>query len=295
MLLHHYSLNSVIRAPLGDSSVTCVYGFLINKNQSTYEEFLSAIQDRCDTLGFQADPTTVTMDFELAPMKAVTSIFGPQVKIHGCFYHLTQSTWRKVQSLGLVTRYREEEDVKHFCGMRDGLAFLPLDDVLEGLAYLRDNTPEGLESLIDYFDSTYVSGGYRRIQPPPRPDGSVPPIRVRRMPPTYEPSIWNVHDITLAGGSRTNNICEGWNNAFMKLVGHAHPTIWRAIDSLRKDQALVATALLRDRRGDPPAKRRRRHTVTLQAKLHKLCSDRSQDIKTIPEVLRGVGHCVRWK
>ena len=36
----------VIRAPLGDSSVTCVYGFLINKNQSTYEEFLSAIQDR---------------------------------------------------------------------------------------------------------------------------------------------------------------------------------------------------------------------------------------------------------
>ena len=142
----------VIRAPLGDSSVTCVYGFLINKNQSTYEEFLSAIQDRCDTLGFQADPTTVTMDFELAPMKAVTSIFGPQVKIHGCFYHLTQSTWRKVQSLGLVTRYREEEDVKHFCGMLDGLAFLPLDDVLEGLAYLRDNTPEGLESLIDYFE-----------------------------------------------------------------------------------------------------------------------------------------------
>ena len=89
----------------------------------------------------------------------------------------------------------------------------------------------------------HVSGGYRRIQPPPRPDGSVPPIRVRRMPPTYEPSIWNVHDITLAGGSRTNNICEGWNNAFVKLVGHAHPTIWRAIDSLRKDQALVATAL----------------------------------------------------
>ena len=30
----------VIRALLGDSSVTCVYGFLINKNQSTYEEYL---------------------------------------------------------------------------------------------------------------------------------------------------------------------------------------------------------------------------------------------------------------
>ena len=34
-------------------------------------------------------------------------------------------------------------DVKHFCGLLDGLAFLPLGDVLEGLAYLRDNTPKG--------------------------------------------------------------------------------------------------------------------------------------------------------
>jgi len=41
----------------------------------------------------------------------------------------------------------------------------------------------------------------------------------------------------------------------MKLVDHAHPTIWRPIDSLRKGQALVATALLRDHRSNPPAKR----------------------------------------
>jgi hypothetical protein len=40
------------------------------------------------------------------------------------------------------------------------------------------------------------------------------------------------------------------------IVCRAHPTIWRAIDSLRKDQALVATALLRDRHGDPPVKHR---------------------------------------
>ncbi|KAK2164060.1 hypothetical protein LSH36_69g02015 [Paralvinella palmiformis] len=44
--------------------LTCVYEFLINKNQSPYEEFLSAIQHRCDTLRFQADPISVTMDFE---------------------------------------------------------------------------------------------------------------------------------------------------------------------------------------------------------------------------------------
>ena len=52
------------------------------------------------------------MDFEVIPTKAVTSIFGPHVKIHGCFYRLTQSSCRTVQSPGLVIRYREEEDVK---------------------------------------------------------------------------------------------------------------------------------------------------------------------------------------
>ena len=82
---------------------------------------------------------------------------------------------------------------------------------------------------------------------------SGPPIRVRRMLLTYEPSIWNVHDITVAEGSRINNICEQWNNAFKKLVDHAHSTIRRAIDSMRKDQALVTTPLSRDCRGDPPA------------------------------------------
>ena len=86
---------------------------------------------------------------------------------------------------------------------------------------------------------------------------------------SYEPLVWNVNDITLVGDSRTNNICE----AFMKLVGHVHPTIWRAIDSLRKDQDLVEDHSIW-------------HTVTLQAKLQKLCSDRNQDIKTILEGLR---------
>jgi len=114
-------------------------------------------------------------------INAVMSSFRPQVNVHGCFYHLTQATWRKIQTLG--------------------------------------------------------------------------------------PPIWNVNSITLEGVSRTNNICEGWNNAVAKLVGPAHPTIWRAIDRIQKDQAHVATALLRDLHGEPPAKRVRRHTHKLQSKV----------------------------
>ena len=192
----------VIHVPLGESAVTSVYAFLPNKHQETYEELFTAIQDRCSELGFNVDPTTVTIDFEQAVINAVQSTFRPHVNVHGCFCHLNQSTWRKIQSLGLVQRYREEEDVKFFCGMLDGLAFLQEDDVPEGMAYLRENIPDGLESLRQYFDGTYVSGTYRQIQPPQHPStGTVPPLRIRHKPPMYPPSIWNVHTITLQGGS----------------------------------------------------------------------------------------------
>jgi len=116
-------------------------------------------------------------------INAVMSFFGPQVNVHGCFYHLTEATWRKIQTLGLVQQYREEEDVKLFCGMLDELAFLPVGDVPGGMTYLREHTPEGLEPLLDYFGNTYVSRVFHRIQPPQLPDGSTPLLRMRRMPP----------------------------------------------------------------------------------------------------------------
>ena len=33
----------------------------------------------------------------------------------------------------------------------------------------------------------------------------------------------------------------------------------------------------------------------LQTKLHNLCTARRDGTKSIPDTLRGIGHCVRWK
>ena len=96
--------------------------------------------------------------------------------------------------------------------MIDGLAFLPTSDVSTGFDYLREHTPDGLEPLIDYFNSTYVSGTYRRIRQPAVQYGVILPMRMRRIPPLFPPELWNVHVTTMHDGSRTNNICESWNN-----------------------------------------------------------------------------------
>ncbi|KAK2153858.1 hypothetical protein LSH36_283g03018, partial [Paralvinella palmiformis] len=68
-------------------------------------------------------------DYELAIINAVSSTFEPHIKSHGCFFHLTQNTGRKIQSLGSVHPYRENDAVKHFCGMLNALAFLTMGGV----------------------------------------------------------------------------------------------------------------------------------------------------------------------
>ena len=173
---------------------------------------LQAVLDACDNIGVSADPTSVTTDFEIAAMNAVRNKFGSRVTVHGCFFHLCQSTYRKIQALGLTSAYNDTADlsIKQFCSMLDALAFLPEADVQTGMENIRQSVPCGQHSeklleLVAYFDATYVSGGVRRVQ---RPADNGLRVRLRRLAPLFPPATWNVFESTLNGSDRTNNLCE---------------------------------------------------------------------------------------
>jgi len=68
--------------------------------------------------------------------------------------------------------------------------------------YTNISLQDGLESLLAYFKSTFVSGSLRRSQPPSFPDGTITPLRMRRVPPLYPPTLWNVDEVTRNGESR---------------------------------------------------------------------------------------------
>ena len=59
---------------------------------------------------------------------------------------------------------------------------------------------------IDYFDSTYISGRLRQQNPA---QNQAVRLVLRRSPPMFPPAIWNVHDATVNGDARTNNMSEG--------------------------------------------------------------------------------------
>ncbi|KAL8577941.1 hypothetical protein ACOMHN_011937 [Nucella lapillus] len=163
----HFCQLYVIRAPVGDTCISCVYALLPNKTQETYEQMLQAILDRCDELQLMPDPSQVIVDYEKAVIQALHSKLGEHVEVKGCFFHLTQ-----------------------------------IDDVPTGMEYLCDNTPDGAEELLEYFEATYVRGTFRQVQLPAANDDAPAPVRVRRRPPLFPPGLWNVHKATMRDGNR---------------------------------------------------------------------------------------------
>ena len=159
---------NTIRVPFKDVAVTAVYTFLPNKCQDTYRELFQSIVDNCHASSLQLNVQTIITDFEDAVLRAGTAVFGRHINHQGCFYHLTQASWRKIQQLGLVPLYNNDDDFRLFCGMTECLAFLPVPDLNNGIHLLRtlcpDDPPEAAE-LLDYFDSTYISGRLRQQNP----------------------------------------------------------------------------------------------------------------------------------
>ena len=205
---------------LDDGAVSCVYAFLPGKDQVLYTELFTAVQEKKQALGLAVNVRTITVDFERGAYNAFRNMFGQQIVINGCFFHLIQSTFRKACELGL-RRYivdgspQFRQDIRMFVGMIDALAFVPLGHLNVAGQVLINNIPEPmLQPLLDYFLPANA-------------------------PSMFPPQLWNIFQVTIQGDSRTNNICEGWNHSFNLTVGQRHPPFYKAIESILKDYANV--------------------------------------------------------
>ena len=121
----------VIRAKLDDGAVSWVYAFLPGKARVLYIELFMAVQQRIQQLLIPINVQTITVDFEQGAYNAFRNVFGQQLNVNGCFFHLTQFTFRKECELGLRTFIVDgspqfRQDIRMFVGMIDALAFVPL-------------------------------------------------------------------------------------------------------------------------------------------------------------------------
>ena len=76
---------------------------LQRKTKSSYEAMLCVLEEA------GCDPSVVIVDFERTVELALHAVSGDHVNLQYCFYHLTQSKWRKIQSLGLTNLYESND------------------------------------------------------------------------------------------------------------------------------------------------------------------------------------------
>ncbi|CAF3328587.1 unnamed protein product [Rotaria socialis] len=178
----------------------------------------------CTKKGISLNAKRITCDYELATINAFRTVF-PSVHVAGCFFHYSQSLWRKVQELGLIrcvkpsnlktsTRISSDEKKKandwFLCAI--GLALIPQHLVERTWTDDTDeSTPHHHSSVKfnDYLVSTYVDSSSCR----------------------YPIHLWNVNDAVVNNLPRTNNHVEGYNSRLGTLFP-THPHIFRFIELL---------------------------------------------------------------
>ena len=92
---------------------------MIGKDQQLYKNVLERI---CYLLP-QFNPKTAMFDWEIAPRNAMKEAY-PDVKIRGCWFHLTPNVWHHIQKLGLVQTFNTNHDFSAYVRKLMAIPFL---------------------------------------------------------------------------------------------------------------------------------------------------------------------------
>ena len=223
--------------------------------------------EKCAEINVFPDSTTIYMDFEKAAMNDIREVLGNAVTIQ-VFFYLTQSTYRNVQELKLVKRFKNNEKFNRFCEVIDALAFLPVQDVSEGMAYLDKIASSIIRPMLKYFEETYVNGTYRRVGK--QGEGSCP--KVRRMSPQFPP-----------------------DTRFENLVTISNPTVWKLIQNMRLEGADDDTKLAQIHREFQKTSKKSSDVEKRQIKLFYLCAAYNDGIISMKDFLNGVSNTIRFR
>lgn len=184
--------------------IPVIYALLPNKKRNTYVRFIELVKTHIP----EWDPKLLKVDFEEAAISALKSEL-PGVNVSGCNFHFNQCLWRKVQSIGLVEEYTNDESIRMHIRMCASLAHLPPGDVEDGWMMIMENSPEN--SKISLFNDYFVENWM---------DISA----------TFPIEIWNVYEQR----HKTTNCVEGWHNRLNKLT-RQKPNLFELIKILKNE------------------------------------------------------------
>ena len=95
-------------------------------------------------------------DFEKAVFNAARKVFGSDLCIYGCYFHLAQNIQKRISKYDLLTTFYSSEDFRTNTQFLKTLCFLPVNDVVTGLIYLKSFASPAFIQILKYFETNYV-------------------------------------------------------------------------------------------------------------------------------------------
>lgn len=270
-----------IHAPIGteDNSriLPLVYALMTNKSEELYKRFFQDLINFAEDNDIELKPSTIITDFEKAAINASHNEF-PETRNKGCFFHLGQNGWRKIQEFGLVTQYSTDEHLNIMIRHLFALAFLPSDEIPAAFDILKPEIPSVANNVIQWFDDNYVHGKIRR---------RFRTGNVVHIPPLFPPQLWSVYDSIELGIPRTQNKIEAWHRRWGTLVGKAHVGVYTIIQEFQKEQQQVEIQIENIIRGEQRPKQKKAK-IDRENRIMTILNDKEN--RSVMDFLRGIAH-----
>lgn len=206
------------------STVPIVYALMQSKAELLYQHVLQQIGEIATQFDIELNPSVILTDFERGMITAFQREF-PESRHSGCFFHLSQNIWKRVQNNGLVQKFKASSGIyfEHYKRIQ-ALAFLPPAEIPKGFEILLKELPEDFLPIVSYLEEYYVLG---------RKKAGRKGVRTQ---PLFPPSLWSVHQNVTEGLPRTTNLVEAWHSRWAKVVGAQHVGTIKMIEELRLEQ-----------------------------------------------------------
>ena len=133
-----------IHASVEGCLIPIVYALLPDKKESIYCRLLSIL--KVDS------PKRVTFDFEVAVRNSIIATH----QIQFCFFYMSQSVWRHVQSSSNTHNYNSDLNFCEPIRMLLAKAFLPVEDVPTAFELLKGMASEESQPIFNYFEDAYI-------------------------------------------------------------------------------------------------------------------------------------------
>nr|XP_054757171.1 uncharacterized protein LOC129263283 [Lytechinus pictus] len=146
---------------------TLAYALMNGKRLEQYRRLLQHLKNIAVDARLRFSPRIVVSDFEVAIRRAFVEEF-PGIRVRGCYFHLTQSLWRKIQELGLTNAYNHDNQTQRLIRKVFALGFLPVALVGLNFRILRRSAQAqrvmalypAVGNFFDYVEATYINGEF---------------------------------------------------------------------------------------------------------------------------------------